>query len=115
MSGDAGREAAFQDRLEALRRRYLERLTVLADQAGSLARELGRGEDPTPHRELRRLLHSLAGTAPTYGFPEVARAAGEAMALVDGAGGAPRFPGPGELDQGLAGLRRAVELARDQG
>jgi hypothetical protein len=109
MTGEQGREAAFLAEVAALTRRYRERLSGFTAQAQTLARELEKGRDPAVHRELRRLLHSLAGTAPTYGFPGTGRAARAAMALLDGEGGAPRFPDPGVLDGALKALRSAVE------
>ncbi len=114
MTGEEDREAAFVAELAALTRRYRERLTGLTGTIEDLARRLARTQDPADRRELRRLLHSLAGTAPTYGFPGVGRTARAAMALVGGEEDAPGFPVPEELARALRALRAAVE-SEEQG
>lgn len=109
MTGEQDREAAFLAELAALTRRYRERLSGFTAQAQALARELEKGRDPAVRRELRRLLHSLAGTAPTYGFPGAGRAARAAMALLGAEDESSRLPDPGEMDRALKALHAAVE------
>ena len=61
--------AAQQEKLEALRRRFAERLPGLVAELEELARLPERREEAT----LRG--HTLAGTAGTYGFAALGRAA----------------------------------------
>lgn len=60
--------SALEERLEALRTRFLVR--ARADQAALLvARKAG------DTAEIRRLCHGLAGAAGTFGFPKISAAA----------------------------------------
>ena len=80
--------SAMQLRLNELTERFAGRLP---DRITAMSRLLmhvdGETVEPAPAAELERLLHSLAGTAGTFGFTSVASLASQGEALCAGAGG----------------------------
>ena len=70
--------AEFPPELDELRRGYAEALPAkVGEIAGALEAFLEASPDraPSAFRDLRTLVHRLAGSAGSYGFPEVTRLA----------------------------------------
>ncbi len=78
-------ELSREEKLASMARRFVDRAREQAARIAELrvlvAREQGKG-DTLP--ELRRLIHSLHGSAGTFGFGEISVAAGIAEDLCDG-------------------------------
>ncbi len=109
LTSDMAPEDAFLAQLDVLRHRYLARLPGLVARIADLSGLALETKEREQWREAHRLLHSLAGTAPTYGFTAVAQAARGLLALMTVVLDDPSasFPGPKELDQALERLRQA--------
>ena len=106
MSGGAGpaEDAALQEYFAG---RLPERLSEI-EAAWQEARNAGRTGEPL--RTLHRLAHSLVGAGATFGFPAVTAAARQLEKALQPAiqGNAPP-PAEAEIEELLAGLRRAAE------
>lgn len=92
--------------------RHLTERFVLAlpVRISAIAQSLNRVHaDPTSCDELRRHLHSMSGTAATYGFPEIARCAFAAEELCGQTLDAQSLE---KLDALVRALANAVEAAR---
>jgi len=98
-------DAAMREKLEALRRRLAERLPgMVAELEDVVRRCLESPADPGRREPAVRGSHTLAGTAGTYGFLDLGRAArGLELLLRDGAA-------PVAVEAGLAELRRAFAV-----
>lgn len=101
----------FRQGLAAIAAEYRKHLPAKLDEVEALARRAARGEDAADVlREVRRILHGLAGSGATFGLPAVSRAAAEAEALVDphcAAGTLPDASGWTEFARHIDALRRA--------
>ena len=108
-------QETFRQELEALYRGYImalpEKLAVIRDIAGSLDRQ----HDPAAVLlELVAAVHKLAGSAGTYGCPDVSSAARDCETLINGWLDAGSDPGSGEytqLETALDKLAQAVARA----
>ncbi|KPK08431.1 MAG: hypothetical protein AMJ64_03430 [Betaproteobacteria bacterium SG8_39] len=97
--------------LAALAADYRVRLAARLDALDALAAGLRCGQtDVARLEDLRRELHTIAGSAKTFGLPEVGAAARAGERLLDpwcDAGKTPGAAGWAELRSMLAALRRA--------
>ena len=67
----------YEDRLAALRKRFLDRATTDSNALEGIASELEAGAQRAPARQLiRRIAHGLAGAAGTFGFARISICAG---------------------------------------
>ncbi len=110
-------EQSREDKLASMARRFVERARQQAVRIGELRLlvrdEQGKGE---ALKELRQLVHSLHGSAGTFGFGDISVAAGIAEDFCDGlltGGDAPAASQLPELDQAiekLLGLIGQIDL-----
>ncbi len=87
MGEPVDKEAAPQDyeqRLEALRRRYLAALPALRDELAQAWRGCAGGPDSEAWQRLRDLSHRLSGSAPCYGLDSVGEPARQLDKLLSG-------------------------------
>ncbi len=106
-------EATLESQLAALRREYGEQLPALITELAGVVRSLHAGsEGANAVAHARNLAHRLHGTAGSYGYPEVGRAAARVEALLD-AMLEGRVPDGGALEAALESLALAsgVEAA----
>lgn len=106
MSGGAGpaENASLQEYFAG---RLPERLREI-EAAWQEARSAGRTGEPL--RTLHRLAHSLVGAGATFGFPAVTAAARQLeKALQPAVQGTAAPPGEVDVEELMAGLRRAAE------
>ena len=107
---DADELAAELAKLSAEYRLTLAtRLDALDALAGALA---GGKADAAGQKELRRALHTIAGSAKTFGLPAVSEAARAGEALLDGWFDAQKTPQADDwaaLKDILSALRRAAD------
>jgi chemotaxis protein histidine kinase CheA len=78
MPGETHREkkmSILEDRIRALRQRYAQ---TLPDHVASIGRMLTQGDRGCDRAVLLRLFHTLAGTASTFGYEDVATLAWDA-------------------------------------
>ncbi len=98
---------AKQEKLEALRRRFLSRVPVMVrDVVDACVRLLGGSPDPEGLASALRGAHTLAGTAGTFGLPDVSEAARALEALLRTA------QGGGSALEEAAAVSVIVELNR---
>lgn len=91
-------EADIQARLQALRAAYAEQLPDrLAEVARQWAGLQGQPWNPEQAAILHRQLHTLAGSAPTFGFPDLGQRACRAEGLLKAWHGEGRAPSRGEM------------------
>jgi len=88
---------AFEQQLALLRAEYRRDLPAMVHEAQSLWRELASGSAP-PERlpDLLRKLHSIAGSAKTFGLPEETESARAAEAFLEPFCAACAMPGVAE-------------------
>jgi chemotaxis protein histidine kinase CheA len=68
----------YEDRLAALRKRFLDRATTESKTLEGIASELEAGAQRAPaQQQIRRIAHSLAGAGGTFGFARISICAGE--------------------------------------
>jgi len=73
----------FEDRLAALRRRFLDRATTESTALEGIASDLEAGaKRAQAQQEIRRIAHGLAGAGGTFGFARISICAGELEAFV---------------------------------
>jgi len=121
---------ALENRIRELRQRYAR---TLPDRLASVARTLIQagetmqagetiqaGETNIPRAELLRQFHTLAGTAGTFGFEDIATLAGDAECLLSSASAL--YVTPDEVERLASGLvdldiamRRHVDTAGSRG
>ncbi len=98
----------IQARLEALREAYAKQLPdKLADVARQWRALQDQPWDPGRARNLHRHVHTLAGSAPTFGFDDVGRQARHAEHLLKTWNNAQHLPGEDEIAE-LAGHIRTL-------
>jgi HPt (histidine-containing phosphotransfer) domain-containing protein len=107
---DADELAAELAKLSA---EYRVTLATRLDALDALASALAGGQaDAAGLKELRRALHTIAGSAKTFGLPAVSEAARAGEALLDPWCDAGRMPAPDDwtrLQAALAALHKAAE------
>ncbi|HFE31708.1 MAG TPA: hypothetical protein ENJ17_00205 [Gammaproteobacteria bacterium] len=90
-------ESDIQARLQALRTAYAEQLPdKLAEVARQWAGMQAQPWSPEQAAVLHRQLHTLAGSAPTFGFADIGRRARQAERLLKAWSNALHGPGEGE-------------------
>ena len=103
---------AFRRQLESLRAEYRAGLPATLATIESLWRGLeGGAADPARMRELLRALHSVAGSARTFGVAGVSEAAAAAESCLEPHSAAGSISGPAErarFARKLDALKRAV-------
>ena len=78
-----GKEQTIEERLKALRDAYSRHLPSKINEGNMLWATLNDGDwDPALAKDFRRYVHTLAGSAPTFGFVEVGQSAREIEAIV---------------------------------
>lgn len=105
-------DPSLDNTLNELRKEYRNGLAHKVGRVEALARTLAPG---LPRRaefdELRRLAHSMAGAAPSFGLPEVGTAARALEKALDALGAAPQSDQT-EAKSLVAALRSAANAAR---
>ncbi|MFN7086277.1 MAG: diguanylate cyclase [Burkholderiales bacterium] len=92
--------ASTLQQLQELREKFRKQLPARITAVDDAARGFAHGEwDPAAARELRRLLHSLAGSAGTFGFSAVGEAARKAEARLESLLEIPATPATGQLGE----------------
>lgn len=111
-------QRAFQKKLAELRSKYLQQVAATAEELSTLSLDLGDTADVSLLRGIHRHAHSLAGSAPTFGFPAMGQSARDLERLI-----APHLSGdevaPVDVDEVVGGVAAvcsaAWEVARGQG
>lgn len=105
---------AFKAALAELRRKYGMQLAAALTRIEALAEALARGTaTPAEREQLQREVHTLAGSAPTFGYQRVGAAAFQVEQQFKALQREQRAPAPAEAHT-LATLVYSVRLAAEQ-
>ena len=78
-----GKEQTIEEKLKALRDAYRKNLPGKMNEGNILWTTLNSGDwDPILAKDFHRYMHTLAGSAPTFGFVEVGQNAREIEAII---------------------------------
>lgn len=110
--GAGAQDLSADNTLTELRREYRNGLALKVGRVEALARTLAPGlPKRAEYEELRRLAHSMAGAAPTFGLPDVGAAARALEEALNQLGAAPQDD-PANAKALVAALRSAANAAR---
>ena len=78
-----GKEQTIEEKLKALRDAYRKHLPSKMNEGNMLWTMLNSGDwDPNLAKDFHRYVHTLAGSAPTFGFVEIGHSAREIEAII---------------------------------
>ena len=73
----------MNESLQALRKKYLERMTGTIEELKKLQQSAARASEAAPFQELCQAFHRLAGSGATYGYPVITEAGRAAETYLD--------------------------------
>lgn len=95
-----GKEQTTEERLKALRDAYRKHLPGKINEGNMLWATLNSGDwDPSLAKDFRHHVHTLAGSAPTFGFVEVGQHARKIEAIIRQCLAENKQPSTEEYDQ----------------
>ena len=95
-----GKEQTTEERLKALRDAYRKHLPSKINEGNMLWATLNSGDwNPVRAKDFQRYVHTLAGSAPTFGFVEVGQHARQIEAIIKQCLAEKKQPSTEEYDQ----------------